>query len=104
MHTASPAGAFPRKAAVVYTNGTYRGRTMATKRARVFWSGRSQAIRLPKEFRFEGEMVLVHRKGRAVILEPADEWPEDYVESFAGIGSDFVRPPQGESEKRGKLA
>jgi virulence-associated protein VagC len=52
-------------------------------------------IRLPKEFRFEPDTVLVHREGYAVIVEPADEWPAGYVESFAGIPDDFTRPPQG---------
>ncbi|HSZ81665.1 MAG TPA: AbrB/MazE/SpoVT family DNA-binding domain-containing protein, partial [Polyangia bacterium] len=45
------------------------------KRAKLFMTGRSQAVRLPKEFRFAGESVLVRREGRAVILEP-DGWPE----------------------------
>ena len=77
---------------------------MKTKRARVFWTGRSQAIRLPKEFRFETETVLVHREGRAVILEPAHEWPEGYVESFSGVPDDFVRPAQGQVEERTSLS
>jgi antitoxin VapB len=68
---------------------------MKAKRARVFCSGRSQAIRLPKEFRFETDTVLVHRQGHAVVVEPAHEWPEGYVESFAGVPDDFTRPPQG---------
>ncbi|MBI4755772.1 MAG: AbrB/MazE/SpoVT family DNA-binding domain-containing protein [Betaproteobacteria bacterium] len=38
--------------------------------AKVFWSGRSQAVRLPKEFRFEGEEVRIRRHGAGVILEP----------------------------------
>jgi len=43
--------------------------------AKVFWSGRSQAVRLPKEFRFEGEEVRIRRHGNAVILEPiANDW------------------------------
>lgn len=71
--------------------------------ARVFKSGRSQAVRLPKEFRFDGDTVLVHREGSAVILEPAREWPEGYAESFAGIPDDFERPAQGNIEKRRKL-
>ncbi len=74
-----------------------------SKRAKVFWTGRSQAIRLPKEFRFESDTVLVRREGAAVILEPAEEWPEGYVESFAGVPEDFSRPTQGESERRKKL-
>jgi antitoxin VapB len=38
--------------------------------AKVFWSGRSQAVRLPKEFRFDTDAVRVRRHGTAVILEP----------------------------------
>lgn len=77
---------------------------MKTRRARVFWTGRSQAVRLPKEFRFETDTVLVHREGAAVVLEPADEWPERYVESFAGAPEDLGRPPQGKVDEREKLA
>lgn len=73
------------------------------KLAKVFWTGRSQAVRLPKEFRFEGETVLVRREGKAVILEPADEWPEGYIESFVGVPADFERPPQGTPEPREDL-
>ena len=32
--------------------------------AKVFWSGRSQAVRLPKTFRFESEEVRIRRHGR----------------------------------------
>ena len=74
-----------------------------TTRAKVFWTGRSQAVRLPQAFRFETDTVLVHREGARVILEPADEWPPDYVESFAGVPSTFARPEQGKPEKRSKL-
>ena len=43
--------------------------------AKLFWTGRSQAVRLPKEFRFEGEEVRIRRQGDAVILEPvASDW------------------------------
>lgn len=73
------------------------------KTASIFWTGRSQAIRLPKEFRFEGDTVLVHREGSAVILEPVREWPAGYVESFAGVAEDFHRPQQGQVDKRRKL-
>jgi len=38
--------------------------------AKLFRSGRSQAVRLPKEFRFEGSEVRIRRHGNAVILEP----------------------------------
>ena len=38
--------------------------------AKVFWSGRSQAVRLPKEFRFDTDEVRIRRHGSSVILEP----------------------------------
>jgi len=38
--------------------------------AKIFMTGRSQAVRLPKEFRFEGEQVRIRREGNAVVLEP----------------------------------
>jgi antitoxin VapB len=75
----------------------------SAKRAKVFWTGRSQAVRLPKEFRFEGDTVLVRREGGAIILEPMNEWPDGYVESFAGIGDDFARPRQDRTGPREKL-
>lgn len=43
--------------------------------AKLFWSGRSQAVRLPKAFRFEGDEVRIRRRGRSVVLEPiAKDW------------------------------
>ena len=38
--------------------------------AKVFWSVRSQAVRLPKEYRFDTGEVRIRRHGAAVILEP----------------------------------
>ena len=37
-------------------------KTTKPKTASLFWTGRSQAVRLPKEFRFPGDTVLVHRE------------------------------------------
>ena len=43
--------------------------------AEVFWSGRSQAVRLPKAFRLETDEVRIRRHGRSVILESvAHDW------------------------------
>ena len=45
------------------------------QKAKLFWTGRSQAVRLPKEFRFEGDEVRIRREGQAVVLEPiATDW------------------------------
>ena len=53
------------------------------ERAKIFWSGRSQAVRLPKEFRFEGNEVRIRRHGSAVILEPVTEgW--EWLDALVG--------------------
>jgi antitoxin VapB len=91
---------------VIYINGTYQERQaigMKTGRAKIFWTGRSQAVRLPKEYRFDTDTVRVHREGAAVILEPVDDWPEGYVESFTGAPEDLRRPAQGKVDEREKL-
>jgi antitoxin VapB len=38
--------------------------------AKLFRNGRSQAVRLPREFRFEGDRVRIRRVGQGVLLEP----------------------------------
>jgi antitoxin VapB len=38
--------------------------------AKLFRNGRSQAVRLPQEFRFEGDRVRIRRTGQGVLLEP----------------------------------
>ncbi len=57
--------------------------------ARIFWSGRSQAVRLPKAYRFDGEEVRIRRHGDAVILEPiATDW--GWLDAIAGqMSEDF---------------
>ena len=82
---------------------TMRKRSAKRVVARVFKTGRSQAVRLPKEFRFDGDTVLVHREGNSVVLEPSRAWPWAWVESFSGVPDDFERPEQGSAEKRRKL-
>jgi antitoxin VapB len=59
--------------------------------AKLFWSGRSQAVRLPKDFRFPGDKVRIRRHGSAVILEPlADDW--DWLDAIVGeLDEDFER-------------
>jgi antitoxin VapB len=70
----------------------------------VFFSGGSQAIRIPKEFRFGTKQVEIERKGATLVLRPIAEenvWPAGYLESFAEgrVDEDFVRPPQGETRE-----
>ena len=59
------------------------------KFARVFMSGRSQAVRLPKEFRFDVDRVIIRREGRHVVLSPPFKDWEDYWENGARFTDDF---------------
>lgn len=76
--------------------------------AKIFWSGRSQAVRLPKEFRFESDHVRIRRHGNAVILEPiADDWA--WLDKLTGpFDDDFVhaaneQPPMQERPELDEL-
>ncbi len=64
--------------------------------AKLFWNGRSQAVRLPKEFRFEGDQVRVTRMGAGILLEPVlDAKSESLEELFArmdAMGGDPIFP------------
>jgi antitoxin VapB len=64
--------------------------------AKLFKSGRSQAVRLPKEFRFEGKEVRVSRHGRGVLLEPVAE--ESWASVFAKIDALGVDFPEREEQ------
>jgi antitoxin VapB len=74
------------------------------ERAKIFWSGRSQAVRLPKEFRFEGEEVRIRRHGSAVILEPVTEgW--EWLDSLVGkLDQDFVEAAGEQPEQQQRPA
>jgi len=62
--------------------------------AKLFRNGRSQAVRLPKEFRFEGDEVSIHREGRRVVLEPVRRrsWPRGYWQSWGKASRDLQVP------------
>lgn len=58
--------------------------------AKLFWSGRSQAVRLPKEYRFEGKEVRIRRHGNSVVLEPVPrDW--SWLDALVGeLDEDFL--------------
>jgi antitoxin VapB len=72
--------------------------------AKLFWSGRSQAVRLPKEFRFEGNEVRIRRHGSSVILEPVPtDWA--WLDALAGkLDEDFVRATEEEQPQQERPA
>lgn len=66
--------------------------TQTLDTAKIFTTGRSQAVRLPKAFRFNTAEVTIERQGDAVILRPKvqskDEWwdeMEKVLASFEGM-------------------
>ena len=59
--------------------------------AKLFMHGRSQAVRLPKEFRFEGTEVHIKRTPSGVLLIPKKTTPEQVEAVFAQFSGSFVR-------------
>lgn len=57
--------------------------------AKIFWSGRSQAVRLPKEFRFDTDEVTIRREGDKVILEAKPKSAEDQWAWLKGLEGGF---------------
>jgi antitoxin VapB len=67
--------------------------------AKLFMNGRSQAVRLPVEFRFAGSEVLIEREGDAVVLRPKPEGWDDFFARRSLVPDDFLaertdRPPE----------
>lgn len=77
-------------------------RNMST--AKVFMTGRSQAVRLPKEFRFEGTEVEIFRRGDEVILREKPVTVDRLFKVLAQMPNDFYaeervdEPPQEREE------
>jgi len=70
--------------------------------AKLFLNGRSQAVRLPKEFQFSGEEVFIQKHGDAVILVPHEKAWEIFMEGINGFSEDFMKDgrDQGEDQAR----
>lgn len=74
-------------------------------RARIFWSGGSQAVRLPKALRLPGTEVSVHRRGNSLILEPiesGDDWA-GFWDRLRPLAHPVKRHPTRPVEKRRAL-
>jgi antitoxin VapB len=74
--------------------------------ARVFWSGRSQAIRLPKDFRVDERDLLISRRGKKLVLEPRTQpvddkgWPKSFWKIFGALPDDFDIGMRDQSAER----
>jgi antitoxin VapB len=72
------------------------------RKASLFMNGRSQAVRLPKEFRFEGTHVYARKEGNRVVLSPVDDRWERFLAAFGSI-PDFPDRDQGEMQERPEI-
>ena len=76
---------------------------MPAARASVFWSGGSQAVRLPKEFRVECDSMQIEKQGDVIILRPAEkEWTDDFWACLGSLTPDVERP-KATKQKRSKV-
>jgi antitoxin VapB len=69
------------------------------KTAKLFMNGRSQAVRLPKECRFDCDEVFIHKQGDGVILTAKKPGWDEFFDSVSVFGDDFMPeredpPPQ----------
>ncbi|EKT84941.1 type II toxin-antitoxin system antitoxin VapB [Leptospira santarosai] len=59
--------------------------------AKLFINGRSQAVRLPKEFQFKGDDVFIQKIGEAVILVPKNKAWNVFLDGLNGFTEDFLK-------------
>ena len=70
--------------------------------AKVFKNGRSQAVRLPKEYRFGSDEVMINKIGDIVLLMPKTNKWDSFMQAIDMFSDDFMqggRPPQTEQER-----
>ena len=67
-----------------------RGRCFIMMTAKLFENGRSQAVRLPKEYRFEGDEVSINKVGDIVILMPKKNKWSGLLNSLELFSDDFM--------------
>ena len=73
--------------------------------AKLFKNGRSQAVRLPKEFRFDGAQVFIKKLGNAVVLLPYQNSWQALFDSLEQFSDDFmVSREQPEQQVRESLS
>jgi antitoxin VapB len=83
----------------------YMDAVSTSARAKLFWSGGSQAVRLPKALRLPGREVLVHARGATLVLEPVpegDDW-EGFWDRLVPLKDPVRRHPSRPAEQRRPL-
>ncbi|GMV95260.1 MAG: hypothetical protein AMXMBFR82_50380 [Candidatus Hydrogenedentota bacterium] len=72
--------------------------------AKIFRNGRSQAVRLPKEYQFATDEVYVNKVGEAVMLFPPDKGWETLVQSLDRFSDDYMANRDQPAEYRKRKA
>lgn len=71
---------------------------MSMTTAKLFQNGKSQAVRLPKQFRFQGNEVKISKQGNKIILEPIENSWGKWFSSMDKFSDDFMDCGREQSE------
>jgi antitoxin VapB len=69
--------------------------------AKLFQNGHSQAVRLPRDFRFSGDEVRIRRFGRGVLLEPVTVSTDDWFAALDRHQTVFM--PDGRDQPKAQI-
>lgn len=67
---------------------------MSIQTAKVFMNGRSQALRLPKEFRFDTDEVYIRKQGENLIISPKKPSWDAFFATTSAFDEDFLQERQ----------
>ena len=70
--------------------------------AKLFSNGQSQAVRLPKAYRFSGTEVYVKKIGNTVMLFPKDQEWETFLEGLNSFSDDFMSEGRFQGNNQGR--
>ena len=91
---------------MIYDGGIQEGEMSMTERAmhttRPFMSGRSQAIRIPKDYRLEDTELVISQVGDSLVITPKNSLRKAFFEGIAMLPEDFLaegRPEETENER-----
>ena len=76
---------------------------MSTAVAKLFMNGQSQAVRLPKEFRFEGKEVYIQRLGNKVILSDKKQSWNQFFNGESAFDDDFLAQRDNDAPQERKF-
>lgn len=72
--------------------------------AKIFENGRSQAVRLPKEYRFNDNEVIINKIGKVVLLIPKENKWQGLVDSLDLFSQDFMEKGREQPEMQEREA